>query len=372
MIKKNKFTLIIGSIVILLPMLIGIFGERFLADEIAIHWGIGGQADGFASPTFAFIVIPLIFLAVHWLCVLLTFIWDRDAADQNGKMMKVVLWLIPTMSIATSGMMLTVALGYTSRMTGFVLLLIGMIFVVIGNYMPKTVRSRTTGIKIKWTLANDENWNATHRFAGKLYVALGFLCIVASPFVGESFVYLLLPVIVLCVVLPIIYSYRFYKKQLAEGKVTKEEMEAELDRFFKGSKSAKIIAVVAIAAIAVALAIVMFTGKLEVTLGEESIDIDASIWSDVSIDYDEIEDIEYREERIGGYKVNGFNSAKLWLGMFQNDELGVHTRYTYRKAEASVILTVDGQYVVIAMESEAETKEIYEKVAAEIAERGAR
>ena len=125
-------------------------------------------------------------------------------------------------------------------------------------------------------------------------------------------------------------------------------------------------------AVLAVLAIVMLSGKLEVTLGEDSIDIDASMWSDVSIDYDDIESVEYREERIGGYKVNGFNSAKLWLGIFKNDELGVHTRYTYASAESSVVFTVDGKYVVIAMESESETKAIYERVAAEIAQRGAR
>lgn len=372
MIRKNKLTLIISSIVILLPMLIGVFGDRFLSDEIAIHWGIGGEADGFASPLFAFTVIPLILLAVHWLCVILTSVLDKSAAEQNSKLIKLVLWLIPAMSISISAMMLMIALGHTSNMGGFVLLLIGVLFVVIGNYMPKARRSITTGIKIKWTLANDENWQATHRFAGKLYVAFGFASILLMPISYKVLPFALIGIMVFAVVPPIIYSYRFYKKQLADGKVTKEDYEREYRKIFKNPKAAKTVGVVAIAALVIVLAIVMLGGSFEVALGEESIDITAGMWSDASIDYDDIEDVEYRESRIGGHKVNGFNSAKLWLGIFKNDELGVHTRYTYQSAESSVILTVDGKYIVIATESEDENKAIYEKVAAEIADRGAK
>ena len=370
MIRKNKLTLIISSIVILLPMLIGVFGDKFLSDEIAIHWGIGVEADGFASPLFAFTVIPLILLAVHWICVILTCVFDKGAAEQSVKLMRLVLWIIPAMSVSISAMMLMIALGYPKNMGGFVLLLIGVLFVVIGNYMPKAKRSITTGIKIKWTLANDENWQATHRFAGKLYVALGFTSILLMPVSYKVLPFVLIGIIVLCVVLPIIYSYRFYKKRLSDGSVTKEEYDRGYREMFKNPKAAKAAVGVVIASLLIVLAIVMLCGDLDITLGDDSIDIEASMWSDASIDYDDIENVEYREGRVEGYKVNGFNSAKLWLGMFKNDEFGVYTRYTYRPADSSVILTVDGKYVVIAAESEAETKEIYERISAEIAERG--
>ena len=158
--------------------------------------------------------------------------------------------------------------------------------------MPKMTRSRTAGIKIKWTLANDENWNATHRFAGKVYVVIGLLCLLAIPLPTAALPAVMIGLILVCVLLPVIYSYRFYKKQLADGKVTKEDYEREYREIFKNPKAAKTVGVVAIAALVIVLAIVMLGGSLEVALGEESIDIDASMWSDASIDYDDIEDVE--------------------------------------------------------------------------------
>ena len=65
MFKKNKWKLIVSSIVILLPILFGVLGKNHLADEIVTHWGIDGKPDGWASPTVIFCVFPIIMLAIH-------------------------------------------------------------------------------------------------------------------------------------------------------------------------------------------------------------------------------------------------------------------------------------------------------------------
>ena len=369
MIKKNKLKLIISSVIILLPMLIGIFGKNFLAEEIAIHWGINGEADGFASPAVAFTVIPLIMLAVHWICMIITSVIGKRE-EQSQKVLGLMFWIIPTITLTTCGMVLATALGYTANIGSLVYLLIGAMFIVIGNYLPKTKRSVTTGIKIKWTMANDENWAATHRYAGKLWVAAGFICIVAMPLPTKWFPVVAISIIVLCMALPTIYSYRFYKKQISEGKATKEEYDAEYNRFFKHNKLPKTVSIIVILLIAVLLFAVMFTGKLEVDLRDDALAIDASFWRYVEISYEDIDAAELRDDCGSARKVNGFNSAKLWLGAFESDELGLHTRYTYVKADTYLVLTVGERYVVIAMDTEEETRAIYERVSAEIAERG--
>ena len=50
---------------------------------------------------------------------------------------------------------------------------IGVLFMIIGNYLPKCKQNYTMGIKLPWTLDDEENWNRTHRFAGFLWVAGG-------------------------------------------------------------------------------------------------------------------------------------------------------------------------------------------------------
>ena len=85
---------------------------------------------------------------------------------------------------------------------------------VIGNLLPKCKRNYTIGIKVPWALKDDENWNKTHRLAGKLWVLGGAVMVVTAVF-GNYIIFFGI-VLLMCVV-PTIYSYLYYrKKQKAE------------------------------------------------------------------------------------------------------------------------------------------------------------
>ena len=365
LIKRNKWHLIASSIVILLPMLLAFFGGSILPEELTIHWGIDGTADGFASPTVAFIVLPLILLAVHWLCVLITVLVDKDR-EQDPKITRVVLWIIPAVSLMSAGTILAVSLGYTANIFAMLMLLLGVMFIVIGNYMPKMKRSRTAGIKIKWTLANDENWHATHRFAGKVYVILGFLCLFCMPLPSKAVPFLCIGIILVGVLLPVIYSYRFYKKQLADGTATKESYNEGYRKIWGNSKAAVIVTAILLPLVAILCAVMLFTGDVEATVGEDALTVKAAYSSDLVIRYEDIDAAEYREGRVDGERVYGVGSPRLLTGTFRNEEFGNYTRYTYTNDTAHLILTVDGKTVVISTGDAAKTQEIYQTILAKI------
>lgn len=368
MIKNNKWKLIISSIITLVPMLFAVLGYKILPDEIAVHWGIDGNADGFASPMVTFLLIPVILLAVHWSCMILTAIIDKNN-KQNKKIIEIIFWIIPTISLVSCGMVFAAALGYTANMSAVIFLMLGVVFIIIGNYIPKTTRNLTVGIKLKWTQSNDENWNATHRFAGKVWVIAGFICLLAIPLPFKIFPFVAIAVVLLCTVLPTVYSYRFYKKQLAEGKVTAEDYERGYAEIVKNPRLAKIITAVLVTALAIFLSVIMFTGKMEIALGDDAIAVNATFCGEVTINYEDIDSVEYRDKTMGGSKVNGFNSAKLLLGVFQNEEFGTYTRYTYNdKSLPCVVLKIDGQTVVLNADNEQAVKDMYERISAEIAQ----
>ena len=85
---------------------------------------------------------------------------------------------------------------------------------IIGNYLPKVKQNNTIGIRVVWTLQDEENWSATHRFSGKLWVASGVLCMLCGLF-GESIAALVLYIvsIMAAAIVSILYSYLFYKKK---------------------------------------------------------------------------------------------------------------------------------------------------------------
>ena len=208
MIKKNLKVLIITSIIILFPMVAGLVLWNRLPDEVPFHWNAAGEVDGWASKAVAVFVPSAAMLALQWLCMLVT---SADPKKQNHpeKVKVLVLWLIPVITVFISALMYVSALGVSVRVETLMPILLGLLFVAIGNYMPKCKQNYTIGIKIPWTLASEENWNRTHRLAGWVWVGGGVVMLL-SGFLG-IFWLTLVPAIIM-VAVPLIYSYILHKK----------------------------------------------------------------------------------------------------------------------------------------------------------------
>ena len=210
MIKKNLKVLIITSIIILLPILAGVVLWDQLPDPMPTHWNAAGEIDGWSSKPFAVFGLPWILVAAQWLCMLATGA-DPKKKNHSDKMIHLVLWIIPVMSVVLHTITYLTALGYGVRMEVVMPVLMGLIFAIIGNYLPKCKQNYTIGIKIPWTLNNEENWNKTHRFAGWTWT-FGGIAIMLTGFLGSFWIFL--PIALLMVFVPVIYSYLLHRKGL--------------------------------------------------------------------------------------------------------------------------------------------------------------
>ena len=208
MIKKHLKVLIITSLVILLPILAGVILWNQLPEQIPSHWNASGEIDGWSSKPFAVFGLPLIMLAVQWLCVFGTGA-DPKKANHPEKVVHLVLWMIPVISTVLMTVTYLTALRMEVRVEVVLPIMIGLIFTIVGNYMPKCKQNYTIGIKIPWTLNNEENWNKTHRFAGWLWTICG-LAIMLTGFFGGFLIFL--PITLVMVFAPIIYSYLLHRK----------------------------------------------------------------------------------------------------------------------------------------------------------------
>lgn len=208
MIKKNLKTLIVTSILIVLPVLVGIVLWDRLPEQIPTHWNASGEIDGWSSKPFAVFGLPLILLAAQWLCMLGTAA-DPKKENHPTKVLHLVLWIIPVLSVVLNTATIAAAMGKEVRMEVFTPILIGLILAIIGNYMPKCKQNYTIGIKIPWTLHSEENWNRTHRFAGWLWTFSGIALMLTGIF-GGFWIFMI--VVLLMVFAPILYSYLLHRK----------------------------------------------------------------------------------------------------------------------------------------------------------------
>ena len=208
--KMNKKLLLLTSIVILFPILLGVMIWSQLPNQIPIHFNVADQADNFQSKPLVVFGLPLFLLLVHLFVI---FVTARDPKNQtmNEKMGKVIYWLTPIVSLSISYLIYSKVLGSTTNPSIFVSALLGLIFVIMGNYMPKLKVNHTVGIRLPWTLQSEENWYKTHRLAGKLWV-LGGLILLLEAGLQFAAPYVMGIVILAIVLIPILYSYQLSQK----------------------------------------------------------------------------------------------------------------------------------------------------------------
>ena len=208
MIKKHMRLLIITSAAILLPILAGLLLWNRLPAQMPTHWNAAGEIDGWSSKPFAVFGLPLLLLGIHWICALATAA-DPKKANHSEKVLHLIFWLVPVLSILLHGATYAAALGMTVKMELITSVSMGLILTIIGNYLPKCKQNYTIGIKLPWTLNSEENWNRTHRFAGRLWVVCGFGIILVS-FLGSFLLSLCLFLVM--PLAPVVYSYLLFRK----------------------------------------------------------------------------------------------------------------------------------------------------------------
>ena len=212
MFKNNKFKIILASVITLLPIIAGIILWDKLPEQLPIHWGANGQVDGYAGKLQAIVFGPVLIFIVYWVCILATLL-DPKNKGQNEKAFNLVIFLIPIISLATNGFVYSAALGYSLKISTLLCFLLGVLFVFLGNYMPKIKQNFTMGIKIPWTLNSEENWNATHRFTGKVWFIGGFIIAICAFLPSTISTICLLVISMIMVLIPVIYSYLFTKRK---------------------------------------------------------------------------------------------------------------------------------------------------------------
>ncbi len=210
MIKKNLKIIIITSFVTILPMLAGFLMWNKLPEKLPTHWNFAGEIDGWSGKPFAVIALPLIMLGFHLVCTVATS-FDPKSQNFNSKVFGLVLWICPVLSLLCTTATYAASLGYEVRVEFIIPLFMGVLFLIIGNYLPKCKQNYTIGIKIPWTLNDEENWNKTHRLAGFVWTACS-LVIIVGAFFKNTVVYTTFVPVAVMVIVPMVYSYLHYRK----------------------------------------------------------------------------------------------------------------------------------------------------------------
>ena len=151
MIKQHKKMLILTSVITLLPIFIGLLLWRQLPASVATHFGVDNQPDGYCSKAFAVFGLPVMMLFFHFICIVATNI-DPKRKNISKKVFRVVMWICPVISLVNCNILYVYNLGYKLNI-GFVCgLLVGILYLILGNFIPKVKPNYSIGFRIPWAL----------------------------------------------------------------------------------------------------------------------------------------------------------------------------------------------------------------------------
>ncbi|KFN03685.1 DUF1648 domain-containing protein [Bacillus clarus] len=208
--KRHLFAIIL----ILTTCLAWAFAWPHLPDTMTIHWS-GEGANGFALKLNAMLLTLGIMIVVY---IVLSVTPKIDPKKKNydkfSKSYTIMNYSVLFVLFLVNIIVIGVGLGYEIPMNSTPHIIVGILFIVIGNYLPQCKPNYFVGIKTPWTLSNEEVWRKTHRFSGKVFVVLGVIMIISifAPVAWKSF--LMIGIIIGAVGLTMGYSYVVYKKEL--------------------------------------------------------------------------------------------------------------------------------------------------------------
>ena len=194
---KNNMQRVIGNIVILTPVIVGLAFYKQLPNQIAIHFNVEEQANGFMDRNLAIVALPFLALVIYNLL----FSYFKQITISFLK--EFMLWLIPIFAVIIQGLVLTVAMGGHVQVRLTVIWLVALIFLVIGNYLPKSI--------VLATKNHSESSKSVERKLGYLMVAMSLVLLISLYF-NSYITIIILGVFVVLIWIVLLPNFRSLRK----------------------------------------------------------------------------------------------------------------------------------------------------------------
>lgn len=197
--KINIKSLIITSTVCLLPIICGLIFYNALPESIAIHWGIDNNPNGyFSKPAFVF-GMPIMMLALQVFCCIVSDLSDKNP-EANKKAVTVYKWIIPIITVVMYAVTIAISLGNDLDIRKIVMCVLGILFIISGNYMPKVRSDYYMNSKIFWVKNRDEKLvNKAMKITAYGLIGFGILFILSILFDVAVSIAVVIAMIVFCI-----------------------------------------------------------------------------------------------------------------------------------------------------------------------------
>ena len=210
---------------------------QFMPDSVPMHYDMAGNIDRWGSK-YENLIFPIIILAMSLFWAMFIRYFEKKAgkvsdekesagARSNAKVVSIVGISMAAMFTIMQGFILYGS--YTEAVSGaerqsvdmgkVSCILMGVIFVVLGNFMTKTRINGVAGVRISWSMYNDNTWRKSNRFGAFAIMIAGVLTIITAVLMKSSFGATMVSLGYLCIasILTLVYAHKVYKTEIAKG-----------------------------------------------------------------------------------------------------------------------------------------------------------
>ncbi len=196
---------------VLLPVLLAAWWWPALPDPMPSHWNASGEVDGYLPKFWGVAILPLAAAASWGIMKLIPVISPQGfRTDSFLGTVRVFQFALVAFLSLIGVLVLLEARGAGVPMNRVVIAAVGVLFIVIGNFLGKVRKNFFIGIRTPWTLASDEVWARTHRLAGWLFVGGGLVMLAGG--LADLPVSLVIGVVLVAALYPVLHSFLLYRR----------------------------------------------------------------------------------------------------------------------------------------------------------------
>lgn len=204
--------------IVLLPFIYLAYIWNDLPEKVPMHWNINGEVDRFGTK-YELLLIPILLpLLVYVIFLIVPKIDPKKRLKEMGGKYQSLKAILTIFMSALSLFIMYTAKNDTEHNPNYIILIIGLLFVFLGNYFKTIKPNYFIGIKTPWTLENETIWKKTHNLAGKMWFVGGLLVVFCSLIlVKEKNMIWFAVITVIITVVPVVYSYLLFRDINKEG-----------------------------------------------------------------------------------------------------------------------------------------------------------
>ncbi len=216
---KKEIPLIV---IVALPFLYLAYIWQQLPERVPIHWNISGEIDRYENKI-VLILLPILLPLLTYLIFLVVPKIDPKSKLQQmgGKLQSIKFLLTVFMSILALFILHSVKTQSLGN-PNYILLSIGVLYIILGNYFKTLKPNYFIGIRTPWTLESENVWKETHKLGGKIWFVGGIVVVVSSLLLPETpnlTVFFIITGII--AIIPMVYSYIIFQKEKKNKEVIK-------------------------------------------------------------------------------------------------------------------------------------------------------